>query len=106
MNIRFAHRAHIFNAVNAAFCDQQRVLRHGWGQCQRGLKRCLKSAQVAVVDAKQSRIKRKGSIQFFPVVHLNQNIHRKIRCRRRELCHLRLLKSGHNQQDAVGTDGP
>ena len=91
-------------AQDAAFGDQQPVVRYLLAQRQGRLQIHREGVQVAVVDAEQARAQAQRALQFLGVVDLHQDVESGLQRARFQLGHRAVFKRGSDQQDAVGSD--
>ena len=75
-------------------------------QVERGLKRDVERAQVAVVDADKRRRQSQRAIELGRVVDFGQYRHPEFACEGLERGEARVVERGDDQQNAIGTEGP
>ena len=89
-------------AGDAAFGDDDAVLRHARGEPLGRLQRGGEGLEVAVVDADQPAVERQRAVELLLVVHLGDGVHApRVGVGAQRAGH-HVVDGGHDDQDAVG----
>src|SRR5579863_6037663 len=90
---------------NAALADRDTVLRDFRSKPLGDFKRCLKRAQVAIVDADKPRFQGKSAIELPFVMDLDQDIEAEVMRGLVESPRALVVDASHDDQDAIGAPG-
>src|ERR1700680_2844139 len=99
-----AHALDVCRREDSAFRDRQPVGRNARQEVESRLERDVERAQAAVVDSDQGCGKLERAVQLRGVVHFDQNAHAELMCAGLERGQPRILESGNDQENAIGTE--
>jgi len=102
MHIVIAHPFDIVAGSDRRFSYNQFVWRNPRQQTDCGVQGGFESAQIAVIDAKQSGFQCQCGIQFLRIMHLDQYVHAKLVRTGLKLTHESVVERSHDKQNAVG----
>ena len=91
---------------DAAFGDDDAILRRTRGEIDSRLQRDVERFQIAVVDADERRLELQRAFQFCLVVRFDENIHPVVDRAVLELSETRIIQRGDDQQDRISTERP
>src|ERR1700730_9027961 len=99
-----AHALDVCRREDSAFRDRQPVGRNARQEVESRLERDVEGVQVAVIDSDQGCRKPERPVQLRGVVHFDQNAHAELMCAGLERGQPRILESGNDQENAIGTE--